>query len=152
MVLMHNGHQLRGRPRSPTYRDVVAAVMAEWRRLSVAAAAGGLAADALIMDPGLDFGKTTGHSLELVRRLGELVAQDWPVLVAPSHKDVVGEALGLPVDERLEGSLALVALSAAASASFVRVHDVAPAVRTVAMVEAVMGRRRPAAPVRGLWD
>jgi dihydropteroate synthase len=152
MVLMHNGHQLRGRPRSPTYRDVVRAVIAEWRRLSVAAGAAGLPPHALVMDPGLDFGKTTGHSLELMRRLGELVAQDWPVLVAPSHKDVVGESLGLPLGDRLEGSMALVALAAAAGASFVRVHDVAAAVRTVAMVEAVMGRRAPAAPVRGLWD
>jgi dihydropteroate synthase len=152
MVLMHNGNQLRGRPRSPVYPDVVDAVIAEWRRLSAAAVESGMANDALVMDPGLDFGKTTGHSLELMRRLGELVAQAWPVLVAPSHKDVVGETLGLPVGDRLEGSLALVALSAAAGASFVRVHDVAPSVRVVAMVEAVMGRRAPAAPVRGLWD
>jgi dihydropteroate synthase len=152
MVLMHNGNQLRGRPRSPTYRDVVGAVIAEWQRLAAAASAAGLPADALVMDPGLDFGKTTGHSLELVRRLVDLVAEGWPVLVAASHKDIVGESLGLPLGERLEGSLALVALAAHAGASLVRVHDVAASVRTVAMVETVMGLRLPAAPVRGLWD
>jgi dihydropteroate synthase len=129
LVLMHNGGQLRGRPRSPRYPDVVGAVR-----------------------PGLDFGKTTFHSLELVRRLHELTGLGWPVLVAPSHKDVVGESLALPIDQRLEGTLALVALSVARGAAYVRVHDVAPAVRTVAMVEAVLGRRPPAAPVRGLWD
>jgi dihydropteroate synthase len=152
VVLMHNGNQLRGRPRSPRYRDVVAAVIGEWRSLEATARSAGLRQDALVMDPGLDFGKTTGHSLELVRRLMELVAQGWPVLVAASHKDIVGESLGLPLGERLEGSLALVALSVHAGASIVRVHDVAASVRTVAMVEAVMGRRSPAAPVRGLWD
>jgi dihydropteroate synthase len=152
MVLMHNGNQLRGRPRSPRYRDVVAAVVEDWGRLAAAARSAGVAPDALVMDPGLDFGKTTGHSLELVRRLPELVAQGWPVLVAASHKDVVGESLGLPLGERLEGSLALVALSVQAGASLVRAHDVAATTRTVAMVEAVMGLRPPAAPVRGLWD
>ena len=69
VVLMHNGNQLRGRPRSPRYRDVVAAVIGEWRSLEATARSAGLRQDALVMDPGLDFGKTTGHSLELVRRL-----------------------------------------------------------------------------------
>ena len=87
-----------------------------------------------------------------MRRLDEQVAQPWPLLVAPSRKDVVGETLGLPLDERLEGTLALVVLSAAGGASIVRVHDVRAAVRTVTMTEAVMGRGKPASPVRGLWD
>jgi dihydropteroate synthase len=152
LVLMHNGGQLRGRPRSPRYRDVVGAVRAEWERLARRAAERGLPPARMVMDPGLDFGKTTFHSLELVRRLHELTGLGWPVLVAPSHKDVVGESLALPIDQRLEGTLALVALSVAGGAAYVRVHDVAPAVRTVAMVEAVLGRRPPAAPVRGLWD
>jgi dihydropteroate synthase len=72
--------------------------------------------------------------------------------VAPSHKDVVGESLALGLEDRLEGTLALVALSVLKGAAIVRVHDVAPAVRTVAMVEAVMGRRAPLAAVRGLWE
>ena len=152
MIVMHNGGQIRGRPRSPRYRDVVAAVKDELGRLAHAAADAGVARDRIIVDPGLDFGKTTWHSLELVRRLDELVAEGWPVLVAPSHKDVVGETLGVALDQRLEGTLALVALSVVHGAAYVRVHDVRAAVRTVAMVEAVMGRRPPAAPVRGLWD
>ncbi|HEX2235028.1 MAG TPA: dihydropteroate synthase [Actinomycetota bacterium] len=152
LVLMHNGGQLRGRPRNPRYADVVAAVAETWDGLAAVARDAGVGEHSLVFDPGLDFGKTTGHSLELVRRLDELVARGDPVLVAPSRKDVVGETLGLGLHERLEGTLALVALSVAAGASIVRVHDVRPAVRVVRMVEAVMGRRAPAAPVRGLWE
>jgi dihydropteroate synthase len=87
-----------------------------------------------------------------MRRLDELVAVGWPVLVAPSHKDVVGETLGLPLEHRLEGTLALVAISVLRGAAIVRVHDVAASVQTVAMIEAVEGRRDPVAPLRGLWD
>ena len=152
VVLMHNGGQVRGRPRAPRYRDVVAAIAEEWRRLTDVATAAGMRRDSIIVDPGLDFGKTTFHSLELMRRLDELIALGWPVLVAPSRKDVVGETLGLPPQERLEGTLALVALAALKGASVVRVHDVRAATRTVRMVEAVAGRRPPEAPVRGLWD
>jgi dihydropteroate synthase len=152
LVLMHNGGQLRGRPRHPRYDDVVADVAECWERLAERALAAGLSDDSLVVDPGLDFGKTVWHSLELVRRLEELVARGRPVLVAPSHKDVVGESLGLGLADRLEGTLALVALSVLRGAAMVRVHDVAEAVRTVAMVEAVMGRRRPLAAVRGLWE
>lgn len=152
LVLMHHGGQLRGRPRHPRYTDVVAAVHAEWERLAGMARAAGLQDGSLIVDPGLDFGKTTFHSLELMRRLDELTATKWPVLVAPSRKDVVGETLALAPDERLEGTLALVAMSVLRGAAIVRVHDVAATVRVVRMVEAVEGRRRPAAPLRGLWD
>ncbi|HEX2051628.1 MAG TPA: dihydropteroate synthase [Actinomycetota bacterium] len=152
LVVMHHGGQLRGRPRHPRYDDVVAEVRAAWDALARRAEAVGVAPDAIAVDPGLDFGKTTFHSLELVRRLDELTVGPRPVLVAPSRKDVVGETLDLPPAERLEGTLALVALSVAGGAAVVRVHDVAPAVRVVRMVEAVLGRRRPAAPARGLWD
>jgi dihydropteroate synthase len=105
-----------------------------------------------MVDPGLDFGKTTFHSLELMKRLPELIASPWPVLVAPSRKDVVGESLDLPPDERLEGTLALVAISVGSGAAAVRVHDVRAAVRVTRMTETVLGRRDPAAPLRGLWD
>lgn len=152
LVLMHAGGQIRGRPRHPRYRDVVADVIACWTDLAGRAVAAGMPPDHIVVDPGMDFGKTTWHSLELVRRLPELVAAGWPVMVAASRKDVVGEVLDLPPEERLEGSLALVALSVAAGAAAVRVHDVVATARTVAMVEAVRGARPPRAPLRGLWD
>lgn len=150
LVVMHHGGQLRGRPLHPTYDDVVASVKTEWSRLAQRATSAGVRDDSLIVDPGLDFGKNTFHSLEVMRRLDELIGS-WPVLVAPSRKDVVGETLDLPLEERLEGSLALVALSVMKGAAIVRVHDVGSAVRVVRMIEAVVGTRPPAAPVRGLW-
>jgi dihydropteroate synthase len=152
LVLMHHGGQIRGRPRAPRYDDVVEAVIADWSEMAGRAVAAGMSEADLIVDPGLDFGKNTFQSLELMRRLGELVVVGPPVLVAPSRKDVVGETLGLPLDDRLEGTLALVALTVAAGAAIVRVHDVAASVRVARMVEAVMGRVRPADPVRGLWQ
>jgi dihydropteroate synthase len=129
-----------------------ARVLQEWKRLADVATSAGVTRDRLVVDPGLDFGKTTFHSLQLMQRIDELVACGLPVLIAPSRKDVVGEALGLPLEERLEGTLALVALSVAGGAAIVRVHDVGPAVRVVRMVEAVLARRRPQAPIRGLWE
>ena len=152
IVLMHHVGQIRGRPRHPRYVDVVEEIARTWSALAEQAIARGIAREQIIVDPGLDFGKTTWHSLELMRRLDELVGHGWPVLVAPSNKDVVGETLGVPLDERLEGTLALVALSVLKGAAIVRVHEVGAAVRTVAMVEAVSGRRAPTAPIRGLWE
>ena len=152
LVLMHNGGQLRGRPINPRYDDVVAAVIEEWERLEAIAVAAGVPTDRIAVDAGLDFGKTTFHSLELMRRLDEQVTYGRPLLLAPSRKDVVGESLALPPDERLEGTLALVALGVLGGVSIVRVHDVGASVRVVAMVETVIGTRRPAAPIRGLWE
>ena len=152
LVLMHSGGQIRGRPRDPSYDDIVAEVIASWRKMASLANSRGVTDDRIVVDAGLDFGKNTFHSLELMRRLDSQVAQPWPLLVAPSRKDVVGESLDLPPEERLEGTLALVALSAAAGVAMVRVHDVRAAVRTVRMVEAVRGTRPPVSPVRGLWD
>lgn len=152
LVLMHHGSQVRGRPRNPRYADVVEDVLRTWRRLVDVALERGMTEAALIVDNGLDFGKTTYHSLELMRRLPEQVAFGLPLLVAPSRKDVVGETLDLPPDQRLEGTLALVAMAVVHGAAIVRVHDVDAAVRVVRMVEAVMGRRPPAAPIRGLWE
>ena len=152
LIVMHNGGQIRGRPRHPRYDDVVSTVISSWREMAARAQAVGLSPDRVIVDPGIDFGKTTFHSLTLLRRLPELREPGWPLLVAPSRKDVVGETLDLAVEERLEGSLALVALCARERADIVRVHDVAAAVRVVRMIEAVDGRRLPDAPVRGLWD
>lgn len=152
LVLMHNGGQVRGRPRHPRYDDVVASVLDDLEALTANAEAAGVSREAIVFDAGLDFGKTTFHSLELVRRTEELVASGRPVLVAPSRKDVVGETLDLPPGDRLAGTLALVALSVEKGAHIVRVHDVAPAVQVARMTEATLGRRASANPVRGLWD
>jgi dihydropteroate synthase len=152
LVLMHHGGQIRGRPLNPRYDDIVREVLDTWKELADRAKACGMTDDKLIVDPGLDFGKNTFHSLQLMARIEELTSAPWPVLIAASRKDVVGETLGLPLDERMEGSLALAALSVRGGAAMVRVHDVKETVRVVRMVEAVMNERPPRAPVRGLWE
>lgn len=152
LVLVHHGGQIRGRPRHPRYEDVVEDVISTWRTLVKKALGAGVPPDGIVVDAALDFGKTTFHSLELVRRLPEQIAFGYPVLVAPSRKDVVGETLGLAPAERLEGTLALVSLATYLGARVVRVHDVRATVRTVRMVEAVQGLSLPGAPLRGLWD
>lgn len=152
LILMHNGGQLRGRPRHPRYEDVVEHVSAELDALARRAAAAGVAEDSIVVDPGLDFGKTTFHSLELVRRTDELVAAGRPVLIAASRKDIVGESLGQAASDRLEGSLAIAALAVERGASMIRAHDVRATVRAVRMTEVVMGVRPPEKPLRGLWD
>jgi dihydropteroate synthase len=152
LVLMHNGGQLRGRPRNQTYEDVSREVSDSLMEMVGNGIEAGIAREALMIDPGLDFGKNTFHSLALMRDLSVLVSTGIPVLVAASRKDVIGETLDLPVDERLEGSLALAVLAAAAGGAMVRVHDVAATVRAVTMADAVAGRVQPQNPVRGLWD
>ena len=152
LIVMHHGGQIRGRPLNPRYEDVVADVIAVLSDLAARARAAGVPDRSIVVDPGLDFGKTTAHSLEIMRRLPELKALGRPLLIAPSRKDVVGETLDLPVDDRLEGTLALVALSVSGGADIVRVHDVKAAVRVARMVDAVAGRVPPAAPIRGLWE
>ena len=123
-------------PHRPGYPDVVADVIATVTALAARAAAAGVPADSILIDPAHDFGKTTWHSLEITRRLGELRDTGWPVLVALSNKDFIGETLGLPVRERAEGSIAALAVSAWLGARVFRVHDVAAARQALAAVAA----------------
>lgn len=126
----------------------IEAAVAEWLAERVAAAvAAGIARERIIVDPGLGFGKTARQSLALLRHLGELrrdsALAGLPVLVGPSRKGFIGHVLGLPVEERLEGTLAALALAVAGGADLVRVHDIRAAVRCVRVADAIV--RGPAA-------
>lgn len=140
----------RTKPHRIGYADVMAAVVAVTTDLAGRAVAAGVRRDGILVDPGHDFGKNTWHSLELTRRLDELVATGWPVLVALSHKDFVGETLDLPVAERLTGTLAATAIGAWHGARIFRAHEVAPTREVLAMVASIRGERPPAAVTRGL--
>jgi dihydropteroate synthase len=140
----------RTRPHRVTYDDVVADVVARTTGLAEAAVSAGVERERVLVDPGHDFGKNTRHSLEATRRLDELVATGWPVLVALSNKDFVGETLDLPVDQRLTGTLAATAVSAWLGARVFRAHDVAPTRQVLDMVASIRGDRPPARTVRGL--
>jgi dihydropteroate synthase len=137
-------------PHRVAYADVVAEVVAAVTRSAEAAVAAGVRRDGILIDPTHDFGKNTRHSLELTRRLDELVATGWPVLVALSRKDFVGETLDLPADDRLEGTLAATAISAWHGARVFRAHDVRATRRVLDMVASIRGTRPPAVARRGL--
>lgn len=140
----------RTRPHRTAYDDVVADVAGTVTRLAERAHSLGVRPDGILIDPAHDFGKNTYHSLELTRRLDELVATGWPVLVALSRKDFVGEALDLPPADRLAGTLAATAVSAWHGARVFRAHDVAATRQVVDMVAAIRGDRPPAVARRAL--
>jgi dihydropteroate synthase len=134
LVLMHN-------QQGADYPDGLLPTVVAWLGNAVEAAmALGVARDRLLVDPGIGFGKTPAQSIELLHRLPELkVALGLPVLVGTSRKRFIGEMLGgAPVDERLEGTAATVALAIAGGADVVRVHDVAQLARTVRVADAIV--------------
>jgi dihydropteroate synthase len=141
-------------PRTDPYRieydDVVAAAIAETTALAERALAAGVPRESIVIDPAHDFGKNTFHSLELTRRLGEMVATGWPVLVSLSNKDFVGETLGVPTEERLAGTLAATSVCALAGARIYRVHQVRETRQTVDMAWSIAGRRPPRRAIRAL--
>ncbi|GAA2393065.1 dihydropteroate synthase [Nonomuraea africana] len=136
LVCAHAGRvEPRTRPHRIAYADVVADVVSYTVDLAERAVAAGVARESILIDPAHDFGKNTFHSLEVSRRLDEMVATGWPVLVAVSNKDFVGEALGgLPVEERHAGTIATLAVSALQGARVFRVHDAASARTALAEV------------------
>jgi len=144
VVLMH----MRGEPRTmqkdPRYADVVGEIAAFLDDRADAAVAAGVNRDGIVIDPGFGFGKTREHNLVLLRRLREFRCLGFPVLAGTSRKSFIGATLGaLPIEERLEGTAATVALAVANGASIVRVHDVREMARVVRMVEAVQAATEP---------
>jgi dihydropteroate synthase len=140
----------RTRPHRVQYEDVVADVLTRTVAEAERAVSLGVARESVLIDPGHDFGKNTRHSLELTRRLGDLVATGWPVLVSLSNKDFVGESLGRPVGERLIGTLATTSVSAWLGARVFRAHNIAETRQTLDMIATIRGTRPPTRTVRGL--
>jgi dihydropteroate synthase len=151
LVCTHAGGQApRTRPHRVAYPDVMADVLARTLALAERAVGLGVPRESVLIDPGHDFGKNTRHSLEVTRRLPEMTATGWPVLVSLSRKDFVGETLDLPVPERLTGTLATTAVSAWLGARVFRAHDVAATRQVLDMVASLAGTRPPAVSRRGL--
>ena len=140
----------RTRPYRVAYDDVMAAVVEHTVMLADRAVAAGVDPSRIIIDPAHDFGKNTRHSLEVTRRLSEMTATGWPVLVSLSNKDFVGEALDVPLPERLLGTLAATSVCAWLGARIFRAHNVRETRQTLDMVGAILGERPPARTVRGL--
>ena len=131
VVLMHNQEHTR-------YEDLVPDVIGALRRRKDVALQAGVASENIILDPGMGFGKTAEHNLEILRRLGEFFVLERPLLIGMSRKSTIGLVLDLPLDERLEGTAATVALSIAKGADIVRVHDVKEMVRVARMSDAIV--------------
>ncbi len=155
LVCSHTGGAVpRTRPFRVNYgiteRGVVDDVLAEVTAAAERALTHGVRRDGILIDPTHDFGKNTYHGLSLLRHVKELVNTGWPVLMALSNKDFVGETLGVGLTERLEGTLAATALAAAEGAAMFRVHEVGPTRRVLDMVASINGVRPPQRTVRGL--
>jgi dihydropteroate synthase len=151
LVCTHaGGAEPRTRPHRAGYEDVMADILRVTVGLAERAVALGVRRDAVLIDPGHDFGKNTRHSLEATRRLPEMTRTGWPVLVSLSNKDFVGETLDRPVKERLVGTLATTAVSAWLGARVYRVHEVAETRQVLDMVASIAGLRPPAVARRGL--
>ncbi|MDI6716393.1 MAG: dihydropteroate synthase [Actinomycetota bacterium] len=137
VVIMH----MKGTPRdmqiNPSYDDVVSEV-ADWldsqARKAISA---GISRDNLLIDPGIGFGKTLEHNVEIIRCLSAFKSLGYPIVLGTSRKSFIGAILDLPVEERLEGTLATLAYGIIQGANIVRVHDVKEAVRVSRVIDAI---------------
>jgi dihydropteroate synthase len=137
VVLMHMRGSPRTMQRAPRYGDVVEDVARFLGQRIQAAQAGGIARGRLLIDPGLGFGKTSAHNLQLLCGLRRLARLGCPILVGPSRKSFIGRTLGVPVRERLPGTLACAAVAWLNGAAMVRVHDVKETVQFFRMWHAL---------------
>jgi dihydropteroate synthase len=139
VILMH----MKGTPRtmqeSPHYADLLGEVGSFLRDRIREAEAAGIAGDRVIVDPGIGFGKTAEHNLALLNRLDALQDLGRPICVGFSRKAFIGRVLGLPPEERLEGTIAAAVLSVSRGAQILRVHDVGPVAKAVRVAEAILG-------------
>jgi dihydropteroate synthase len=139
VILMHLPGKPREIPAEPHYDDIVADIAAYFRVRIQAARDAGIADDHILLDPGIGFGKNASNNLEILRRLAEFKSLGYPIVVGASRKRFIGKVLGIddPAD-RVEGTAATVALSIAAGADIVRVHDVRAMARVARMTDAIV--------------
>ncbi len=147
VILMHNrskpGHadidaRLGGQYIGAQYGDLLGEVADELAELAAGALAAGIDSDQIILDPGLGFGKTVDHNLALMNHLGHFKSLGYPLLVGPSRKSFIGRTLDAPVEARLGGTAAAIAVSILRGADIVRVHDVADMVQVARMTDAIL--------------
>jgi len=147
VILMHNRSKpgaavmdarLGGEYDAPDYNDLLTDVQTDLAALAANAEATGIDKNQIVLDPGLAFGKTVEQNLDLIDQLGFLKSLGYPLLVGPSRKSFVGKVLNLPVEERVEGTAATVAIAIARGADIVRVHDVEAMVRVARMADAIV--------------
>jgi dihydropteroate synthase len=141
LCLMH----IKGKPRDmqddPTYSDLMGEIINYLEESLAIAKKAGILHEKIIIDPGIGFGKTTEDNLEILKRLKELKVLGRPIMVGTSRKSVIGKTLDLPVNDRLEGTAATVAVSIAHGADLIRVHDVKEMARVAKMTDSIVRRK-----------
>ena len=140
LVLMH----MKGNPRtmqhSPAYQNVISDILRFFQERIGEAEKNGIHPDSILVDPGIGFGKTTEHNLEILRRLRDFQSLNKPILIGTSKKSFIGKILDLPVNERMEGTAATITWAIAQGADIVRVHDVKTMRRIAQMTDAIYRR------------
>ena len=137
VIIMH----MQGTPQTmqsnPEYQDVVSDICLDLKESFSIAEIAGIKKEKVIIDPGIGYGKSTNHNLEIIKRVGEFKIFGAPILIGASRKSMIGNVLNLPVNERVEGSLAVAAASVMNGASIIRVHDVKETKRTLIMIDSI---------------
>ena len=146
VVLMHMRGEPRTMQRQTRYEDIVGDVVGFLRDCADTAAAAGVADDKILVDPGIGFGKSAAGNMTLLNELPALAQIGRPILIGASRKSFIGTVLDLPVEDRLEGSLAIAAFAAAQGAHMVRAHDVRATLRVVRMIDAIRSTQNPDRP------
>jgi dihydropteroate synthase len=138
VAIMHIKGTPKNMQNNPVYKALIPEIMDSLRESIAIAEQAGIPGDRIIIDPGIGFGKTVAHNLEIIRRLDEFAGFEKPVLLGPSRKSFIGKVLGdLPVTERLEGTAAAVAAAILKGAHILRVHDVKEMVRVARLADAI---------------
>lgn len=137
IILMHMQGKPHNMQENPYYKDVVSDIIEFLKDAVGRAGSFGISTEKIIVDPGIGFGKRTEHNLEIIKKLAEMKSLGRPILIGVSRKSIIGNVLNLPVNERIEGTEALVACAILKGADIVRVHDVKQMYRVSRMVDAV---------------
>lgn len=140
VVIMHMQGVPLNMQDNPEYEDVVLDIVKFLRERCLEAVAGGISDEMIIVDPGIGFGKTLHHNLEIIRRLEEFRSLGYPLLLGPSRKRFIGGVLGRETDDRVFGTAAAVSLAVEKGADIIRVHDVEQMADVVRMSDALAGR------------
>lgn len=143
LIMMHIKGEPRNMQQNPVYEHVVRDLIGFFQDRIDSARNAGINPKQLVIDPGIGFGKTLVHNYTLIRNLPEFKCLGYPILVGPSRKSFIGKVLNLPVQERLEGTLAAVTACILKGADIVRVHDIKETVRAAHVADLIAGKRNP---------
>ena len=139
LILMH----MKGKPldmqKNPIYDDLISEICNFFSNQIFFANSVGIDSSKIILDPGIGFGKRIEDNFEIIRELKQIRAMGFPVLIGPSRKSFIGDALKLPANDRIEGTMATITAGLINGANIVRVHDIKETLRTVSIAERIKG-------------